>query len=353
MRRGAIGVAVLVALVALSAIGVLALVPGLRERVGLMGHVRYTNPVLDRDFPDPAVLRASDGAWYAYATQAFGADGAMINIQLATSRDLVNWTTLPDALPRKPRWAATTQDFWAPHVIERDGTFFMYFSGDAGDRGFCLGVATAASPRGPFVDSGAPLECGDGSIDPFAFDDPASGTRLLYWGSGDTLRVRGLAPDRKHFAPASRAQTVLEANALYDFERLIEGTWVHYRDGWYYLFYSGDNCCEGQTHYAVLVARSRSATGPYQRLAEAARTLSSVVVGPSTAWLGPGHNAVATDALGNDWIVYHAIDPARRDGSHQDLQRRLMIDPIQWTDGWPRVLDGHPSTDARRGPPEP
>ena len=27
----------------------------------------YTNPVFDQDFPDPTVLRASDGYYYAYA----------------------------------------------------------------------------------------------------------------------------------------------------------------------------------------------------------------------------------------------------------------------------------------------
>ena len=29
----------------------------------------YANPVLDSDFPDPAVLKAPDGFYYAYATQ--------------------------------------------------------------------------------------------------------------------------------------------------------------------------------------------------------------------------------------------------------------------------------------------
>jgi arabinan endo-1,5-alpha-L-arabinosidase len=29
----------------------------------------YTNPVLDCDFPDPAVILAPDGFYYAYATQ--------------------------------------------------------------------------------------------------------------------------------------------------------------------------------------------------------------------------------------------------------------------------------------------
>ena len=41
------------------------------------------------------------------------------------------------------------------------------------------------------------------------------------------------------------------------YQRLVEGAWVHRRDGWYYLFYSGDNCCGPNAHYATLVARSR------------------------------------------------------------------------------------------------
>ncbi len=40
------------------------------------------------------------------------------------------------------------------------------------------------------------------------------------------------------------------------------GCWVLRRGGWYYLFFSGDNCCGPEAHYATMVARSRSATGP-------------------------------------------------------------------------------------------
>ena len=76
----------------------------------------YANPVIDADFPDPAVLKAPDGFYYAYATQT-ERGGGMINIQVARSRDLVAWDHLGDALPAKPGWASRTQDFWAPHVV--------------------------------------------------------------------------------------------------------------------------------------------------------------------------------------------------------------------------------------------
>ena len=54
------------------------------------GPATFANPVLDSDFPDPAVLRAADGFYYAYATQT-ERDGKWINLQVARTRDLVRW----------------------------------------------------------------------------------------------------------------------------------------------------------------------------------------------------------------------------------------------------------------------
>jgi arabinan endo-1,5-alpha-L-arabinosidase len=77
----------------------------------------YLNPILDADFPDPSVILAPDGCYYAYATQTLR-DGKWINIQVAQSLDLIHWELLGDALPDKPTWARETQDFWAPFVVQ-------------------------------------------------------------------------------------------------------------------------------------------------------------------------------------------------------------------------------------------
>ena len=51
------------------------------------------------------------------------------------------------------------------------------------------------------------------NIDPMSFDDPATGKRLLYWGSGfGPIKVRELAPDRISFAPGSAAMPLVEAS---------------------------------------------------------------------------------------------------------------------------------------------
>ena len=325
----------------------------------------YANPVIDSDFPDPATLTTRDGTTYVYATQGVNNGGAMFNIRVAKSTDLVRWTMLGDALPVKPVWASRTQDFWAPHVHAADGHYFLYYSAkpDAAlrdpKRGLCLAVATAERPEGPFTDSGKPLLCGPGfvNIDPMAFDDPATGKRLLYWGSGfEPIKVQELGPDRMSFAPGS-APINLVATIKNDdpanYQRLIEGAWVVRRGGYYYLFYSGDNCCGPKAHYAVMVARSRSATGPFETLAAATGAPNSVILKANTAWVAPGHNAIVTDAAGDDWIVYHAVDARRtraKDSDEVNTRRIMLIDRLEWVDGWPRVAGGSPSSRPRPAP---
>jgi arabinan endo-1,5-alpha-L-arabinosidase len=286
----------------------------------------YVNPVLARAFPDPAVLRAPDGTYYAYATQGEG-----LNIQLARSEDLVHWTVLGDALPHKPAWASGKQKFWAPHVLydEKRSRYFMYYSAEPNDAtGKCLAVATSAEPAGPFSDSGRPLLCGQGieNIDPMAFDDPRTGKQLLYWGSGRLpIRVRELAADRLSFLETS-PETELVFPDEKPYRSLVEAAWVIFRDGWYYLFYSGDLCCGPNARYAVMVARSRSALGPFE-------DRPAPIVEENAQWRAPGHNSVATDPAGNDWMLYHAIAVAR----FAEGERFMLLGRIRYQDGWPVV----------------
>jgi arabinan endo-1,5-alpha-L-arabinosidase len=318
----------------------------------------YTNPVLDTDFPDPMVLRASDGRYYGYATQAIQG-GRTINVQVARSDDLVRWAHCGEALPVKPPWARGTQRFWAPHVIEAEGRFFIYYSGapDAGG-GLCLAVAVADHPLGPFTDRGTPLACGPSfsNIDPMAFDDPATGRRWLYWGSAcDPIRAQELAPDRLGFLPGTTPAPVLLPGGASPYERLLEGAFLVARDGAYYLFYSGDNCCDPDPHYAVMVARAPAALGPFERFA--GPDGDPVILAGGPRWEAPGHNSVVRDAAGEDWIVYHAIDrrdpllpPAQTIRGDRRSRRVMLMDRLDYTDGWPRVAGGAPSTTPQRAP---
>ena len=313
----------------------------------------YHNPVLDADFPDPSVLRAPDGYYYAYATQTKRAS-QILNFQVARSRDLATWEYLGEALPAKPSWAATSQRFWAPDVSRHpDGRYLMYYSAQPNDpeAGHYLGIAVADRPEGPFIDSGQPLLAGGAgfeNIDPMRFVDPADGQQWLFWGSGfGPLRVRELAADGLGFADGSKAEVVVVPRTAPDpapYGHLIEGSWVHYRQGWYYLFYSGDNCCGPDARYAVLVARARHATGPYQTLAQATGT-SGTILTENDRWQAPGHNSLITDDHGQDWLLYHAIDRQQPTfdaiNDEQGYSRRVMLlSKVDYNeDGWPVVVN--------------
>lgn len=310
----------------------------------------YRNPVLDADFPDPSILRAPDRLYYAHATQTVRGPTAL-NIQVASSRDLVNWAHLGDALPTRPAWSTKVWNFWAPHVIrapEQD-RYIMYFSARHDTTGtMCIGAATSSRPDGPFTDAGSPLACGQGftHIDPMAFDDSATGRKFLYWGSDFApIVARELDETRLRFAPGSEPVVLLHPDAGRPYDRLIEAPWVIRRGSWYYLFYSGDDCCGTNPRYAVMVARARSPLGPFERIGTAKGMVNNAILEPGGDWKAPGHNAIIRDNAGDDWIVYHAIDPANPFQAGSSFVRRpMLLDRIRYdVDGWPYVNDGKAS----------
>jgi hypothetical protein len=70
-------------------------------------------------------------------------------------------------------------------------------------------------------------------------------------------------------------------------------------------------------------------------------------------WIGAGHNAVATDVTGRDWIVYHALDRGDPylDGTEGINERPMLLDRIDWVGGWPLVRAGRgPSDGSQPGP---
>ena len=107
------------------------------------------------------------------------------------------------------------------------------------------------------------------------------------------------------------------------------------RAGWCYRFFSGDNCCGPQAHYAVMVARSRNATGPFTIKPEC----GGVILEADSRWIAPGHNS-AIRYRGIDQIVYHAVDVNRPQTSDSDdvISRRVMlVRKLVWRNGWPEL----------------
>jgi hypothetical protein len=127
-----------------------------------------------------------------------------------------------------------------------------------------------------------------------------------------------------------------------------EGAYVVRHGRWYYLFASEANCCAGPTTgYTVFAGRSTSPRGPFTDRDGipllTSRVGGTIVVTPNgNTWVGTGHNAVVTDLVGQDWLVYHAID--RRDPYLDEPfginQRPMLLDRLDWIGGWPTVRAG-------------
>lgn len=293
----------------------------------------YENPVISRSLPDPTVMRAPDGNFYLYATEN------VRNVPIYKSPDLVNWTFVGTAFnpDSRPQWNPKG-NIWAPDINQADSVYLLYYSkSEWGGEWTCgIGVATASSPEGPFTDHG-PLfisnEIGiQNCIDPFYIEE--DGRKYLFWGSfhgiyGAELTDDGLAL-RNDSAPVKIAG---------DF---MEGTYIHRRDGHYYLFGSAGRCCEGErSTYRVTVGRADNLFGPY--VDRQGRPLTDnhheVILQRNEAVIGPGHNSeIITDADGNDWILYHGFSAAA-----PDKGRLVYLDRVTWTDGWPAISTGTPS----------
>jgi arabinan endo-1,5-alpha-L-arabinosidase len=370
----------------------------------------YSNPLkievpngggMVQNCPDPSIIRGQkpgDHYWYLYCTSNplndddVDQDGDF-NYHLITmhrSLDLVSWTYVGDAFTAQPSWAAAPQGFWAPDIQYFNGQYYLYYSSSdtnitphdplPGIQHAAIGVATSDSPTGPWTHAAAPVvepqaapccPIVDGGeqrrrwvIDSNVVTDN-DGQRYIYYGSYfGGIAVRKLSEDGLTSDPESQIEVASGDR--------YEGAYVVEREGYYYMFVSSTNCCNGPlTGYAVFAGRSESPTGPFV-------DRDGVPFGPAldgppypgpgrvggtpvlsmngNRWVGTGHNSVFTDVAGQDWIVYHAIDrndPYRGDGPEEEFpeQRPVLMDPLDWIDGWPVVRGGHFASDSEQPGP--
>lgn len=344
----------------------------------------YSNPLpiqipgdgLQESCADPSIIKgavAGDNYWYAYCTtdplnDADRDPNGNLNFHLLPmlkSYDLTTWTYMGDAFATKPGWVAADAGLWAPDIRFFNGQYYLYYTASNTSLpggGSAIGVATSASPLGPWVDSGAPVvepheaPCCPGSrrwvYDPDVIE--VAGQKYIFYGSYfGGISARRLTPDGLHSDPASQTQITI-ANRY-------EGTYLVQHGGYFYLFASATNCCNGPlTGYSVFVGRSVNVLGPYLDR-EGASMLDGRVGGTpvismnGNQWVGTGHNSVFTDYSGQYWFLYAAInrnDPYFAPPNPQTInKRRLLMDALDWIDGWPTVRGGLWASDTPQQAP--
>lgn len=301
----------------------------------------YANPVVANDCPDPGVL-ASGGVYYAICTGG--------RFRIRRSYDLVMWEdTNAFVFPSgKPPYAANGNRNWAPEMHEVNGKFLVYYTSVNAADVLSIGVAHATSPLGPFTDRGSPLvEHPQGVID--ATYVKAGGKHYLVYkidgnsvGQPTPMYLRELSADGLSFAPGSAQVELLRNNPATWEGGVVEAPWIVERGGYFYLFYSGNVY---DARYRTGVARAANIAGPYTKY------VANPILRNDATWVGPGHGSVV--AVGaKQYFVYHAWRNNGSGGNDGTKGRMILVDEIEWANGWPSIHDGTPSEAARPWPGE-
>ena len=215
-------------------------------------------------------------------------------------------------------WAG--RQMWAPDAAFKNGKYYLYFPAKDKQDVFRIGVATGASPAGPFKAEPNYIK-GSYSIDPAVFTD-TNGTSYMYfggiwggqlqrWAKGEydsagsktdlrqdtqpaiAPRVARMASNMLGFAEPVREIKILDPEGKlilggdHD-RRFFEASWMHKYNGKYYFSYS-----TGDTHF-IAYATGTSPYGPF--------TYQGVILNPVVGWTN--HHSIV-EINGKWYLFYH------------------------------------------------
>ncbi len=295
----------------------------------------YKNPVIAGDIPDPSIIRVEND----YYTVGTSCDFAP-NYPIYHSTDLVNWTRISSVFSEPPAW--TSDDFWAPELSYRNGTFYVYYTTKRRDnRIACIGVAITTDIRQGFTDHGILIEWGEEAIDAFVFQDD-DGKLYISWKAYGLTKGRDIEILASELS-ADGLSLVGEHFTLTDFATGWqgagdEGQCIVKRNGFYYMFYSIGGCCDNRCDYRVKVARSRNLRSSWEQFPDP-------ILQGSETWKCTGHGTLVSTPDNRDFYMYHSYNAV----DFEYIGRQGMLDELFWdeTTGWPYFENGIPSDSAK------
>lgn len=218
-------------------------------------------------------------------------------------------------------WAG--KQMWAPDAAFENGTYYLYFPVKDKEGIFRIGVASSASPTGPFKAEKTPIK-GSYSIDPAVFKDSDGkyymyfggiwGGQLQRWATGkyekdgsktDLMkdeepainpRVARLSKDMLRFDEPVKEIKIVDKDGKpllgkdHD-RRFFEASWMHKYNGKYYFSYS-----TGDTHFIAYAIGDRP-YGPF--------TYTGVILNPVIGWTN--HHSIL-EINGKWYLFYHDSD---------------------------------------------
>lgn len=275
------------------------------------------NPIIKGFYADPDIA-CFNGRYYVYPTTDGGVEWNSTYFKAFSSADLHEWTDEGIILDFKNvPWTGGSRA-WAPAICEYKGRYYFYYSGNGN-----IGVASADSPTGVFVDKGEPLVAeGDFDgvmIDPDVFIDD-DGSAYLYWGNGHMYAAK-LAEDMMSFD--GEVHDITPPN-------FREGSCVFKRNGIYYYTW-----CEDDTRSPNYHVRYGTGTSPMQK-PDGNTVILSRDNAESRRIKCTGHHAVLNIPDSDEWyICYHRFN-AENYGDVEDYSseagnhREVCLDKLKF-----------------------
>jgi arabinoxylan arabinofuranohydrolase len=256
---------------------------------------------------DPSARVWADGRLYVYPSHDIapprGAD-LMDQYHVFSTDDMVNWVDHGEILRASDvPWGRSEGGFmWAPDCAYKNGTYYFYFphpSGTEWNSTWKIGVATSSSPASGFTVQGY-IPGLESLIDPCVFIDD-DGQAYFYYGGGGVCKGGKL---KTNMMEIDGQMQIMQG--LVDFH---EASWVHKRNGIYYLSYS-DNHDVGDSHNQMRYATSTSPLGPWTHRGiymdpTDSYTNHGSIVEYKGQWYSFYHNSALS---GNDWLRSICVD---------------------------------------------
>jgi len=261
---------------------------------------------------DPTARVWQDGKLYVYGSRDDNPKTYCSHDHwvLSTS-DLIHWEYFPDAFNSKgpkDKVLYNESQLYAPDCMYKDGLYYLYYCqpGKSNNEG----VATSASPTGPFEQAKIMnIPARFSQIDPGVFIDD-DGQAYYTWGQF-SAKMAKLKPNMTEIDSTSIVDSVITAKT----HRFHEGNYMIKRKGIYYLVYAhngrhGHPTCIGYS-------TSKSPMGPY--------VYGGVIIDNEGCNPGNHNNHGSIVEFKGKWYVFY-----HRSTHGSKMMRKACIEPIKF-----------------------